>query len=204
MVKEVFKPFLEKLGPSDATQFIGKIGDLFYDPNTGALRLSDGFTPGGTLLGALGSTGYVGTFYDTTVQTNPVASTPNAITFNSVNVSDGVQIVNSSRIKLLHAGNFNIQFSAQVDKTDSGSDEIDIWLRKNGNDIPWSNTRVNIDGNNTKSVVAWNWVEAGLVNDYYEIMWSSPDTFIRLYAQPAQSSPTRPGIPSVILTVCQV
>lgn len=202
MTNKVYRVFLEKLGGSDPTQFIGDVGELFYDPLTGALRISDGSVPGGILLGALGSTGYVGSFHDTTVQTN--LASVNAFKYNSTLISDGVQVVSNTKLKVLHAGNWNIQFSAQVDKTDAGTDSIDIWIRKNGSDIDHSNTRVEITGNNAKTVVAWNWVVDGLANDEFEIMWYSADSNIRLYAEGAQSNPTRPGIPSIIATVTQV
>ena len=47
-----FRVYVEKLGASEATDFIGNEGDLFYDPNFAQLRLSDGSTPGGTLITA--------------------------------------------------------------------------------------------------------------------------------------------------------
>lgn len=45
-----FRVYVEKLGASEATDFIGNEGDLFYDPNDAELRLSDGSTPGGVLV----------------------------------------------------------------------------------------------------------------------------------------------------------
>jgi len=42
-----FRAFIEKLGDSDPEAFIGSEGDLFYNPNTASLRVSDGVTPGG-------------------------------------------------------------------------------------------------------------------------------------------------------------
>lgn len=42
-----FRAFVEKLGDTEAADFIGNEGDLFYDPNTASLRVSDGVTPGG-------------------------------------------------------------------------------------------------------------------------------------------------------------
>lgn len=44
-----FRVYVEKLGASQATSFIGNEGDLFYDPNGAELRLSDGTTPGGVV-----------------------------------------------------------------------------------------------------------------------------------------------------------
>lgn len=196
--------FVQKLGGSNVTQFVGRRGEMFYDPETGVMRVSDGSTPGGIILGALGSTGYAAAFYDTTTQTNPVANTVRKMSFNTTDFADGIQVVSSTRIKMLHTGNFNIQFSAQVDKTDSGSDSLDIWLMKNGNNVADTNTRLFVDGNNGKHVASWNWLVQAQANDYYEIAWCSSDTALRLYAEASQSNPTRPGIPSVILTVWQV
>ena len=42
-----FRAYVEKLGATQAADFIGNEGDLFYDPNTASLRVSDGVTPGG-------------------------------------------------------------------------------------------------------------------------------------------------------------
>ena len=50
-----FRVYVEKLGAVEATDFIGNEGDLFYDPNTTALRLSDGETPGGVTATSFGS-----------------------------------------------------------------------------------------------------------------------------------------------------
>lgn len=47
-----FRVYVEKLGASEASDFIGNEGDLFYDPNTAQLRLSDGSTPGGVSVSA--------------------------------------------------------------------------------------------------------------------------------------------------------
>ena len=45
-----FKLFLDKMGGKTASTYIGKSGEVFYDPATGTLRLSNGTTPGGTVI----------------------------------------------------------------------------------------------------------------------------------------------------------
>lgn len=45
-----FRPFLEKLGGTPANTFVGNGGELFYDPDTTKIRVSDGITPGGKLI----------------------------------------------------------------------------------------------------------------------------------------------------------
>ena len=47
-----FRVYVEKLGATEAVDFIGNEGDLFYDPNVAELRLSDGSTRGGTAIAA--------------------------------------------------------------------------------------------------------------------------------------------------------
>jgi hypothetical protein len=153
------------------------------------------------------ATGSYGSFYDTTIQTNPVANIARSMSFNSTDITNGVSISGSTSpfntyIKTTNAGVYDIQFSAQIDKTDSGTDEIDIWLRKNGIDLTDTATKLTLTGNNTKVVAAWNWFVLSAANDYYQIIWASADTDIRLFAEPL--SGIHPGIPSVILTVNRV
>lgn len=45
-----YRVLVEKLGSSDPSQFIGNEGEVFYDPNTPALKLSNGSTPGGVSI----------------------------------------------------------------------------------------------------------------------------------------------------------
>jgi hypothetical protein len=142
-----------------------------------------------------------GSFYDTSTQTNSPANTAHVMTINSMDGHNNITIVDGSKIKVTNSGIYNIQFSAQLDKTDSGSDDVDIWLRQNGVDVPWSNTQVTMQGNNCKLVAAWNWMLPMSAGDYAQLVWSSADADMRILAQGAQTSPTRPAIPSLIVTV---
>jgi hypothetical protein len=47
----VYRVYLEKLGGSSPTSFIGDEGELFFDPNVPILKKSDGVTPGGVIVG---------------------------------------------------------------------------------------------------------------------------------------------------------
>jgi hypothetical protein len=152
------------------------------------------------------ATGSYGSFYDTTTQTNPIANIPRSMSFDNTDITNGVSISGSTSpfntyIKTQNAGVYDIQFSAQLDKTDSGTDEIVIWLRKNGIDLTDTATAVTLVGNNAKNVAAWNWFVISAANDYYQIIWQSADTEVRLFAEPADG---HPGIPSVIATVNRV
>lgn len=148
-----------------------------------------------------------GSYYDTTTQTNPVANIARPITLNSTVIEFGMKIgAPTSRIYVSETGNYNIQFSAQADKTGGGADALYIWLRVNGADIPYTNSKVVISGPNAETIPAWNFVINLRANDYFELVWLSPDTNMVLAAVAPTtfgSTPT-PGIPSVILTVTWV
>ena len=150
----------------------------------------------------VGEARYFGSFYSTADQTN--ADTENFITYNNTDLSNGVSIVSNSRITIANAGIYNIQFSAQLDKTDGGNDYIEIWLKKNGTNIANTSTVVTLHAQDGKSVAAWNWFVNAAAGDYYQIAWYSADANMFLNYIAGGSNPTRPAVPSVILTVNRV
>ena len=147
---------------------------------------------------------WFGSFYSTQDQTNAGATATNKVTLNVTDIASGVSIVSNSRITIANSGVYNIAFSAQLEKTDSGDDTVQIWLQKNGQNVANTTTEVTIVGNNGKFVAAWNFFVAAQAGDYYELCWHSTDTAVSLQAQGTASNPSRPEIPSVILTVNQV
>ena len=159
----------------------------------------------GTSIGlSVGPKEYYLSAYSTQDQTNGGATVANKMTYNTTDISNGVSIVSSSRITIANAGVYNLQFSAQVFKTSGGTSKIDIWLCKNGSNVANTNTEMEVTGNSHGSVAAWNFFVNAAAGDYYELCWSSADTTMILDYQAAGTSPTRPAIPSVILTVNKV
>jgi proline racemase len=152
----------------------------------------------------VGELRYFGSFYSTVDQASLGANLANKMTYNTTAISNGVSIVSNSRITIANAGIYNIQFSAQLDKTDSGDDVVDIWLCKNTNLVDYSNTQTTLVGNNGKHVAAWNFFVNAAAGDFFEICWTSADASVFLNYVAAQTTPTRPAIPSVILTVNRV
>ena len=173
-------------------------------PTNGLGQVTISSTSGGG--GFNTATGSYGSFYDTTTQTN-VAGTARSMSFNKTDITNGVSISGSTNpfntyIKTENAGVYDIQFSAQVDKTDSGTDEIWIWLRKNGTNLTDTATSIQLVGNGAHYVAAWNFFVNSAANDYYQLMWYSQDANVRLHAEPGFG--VVPGIPSVIATVNRV
>ena len=144
-----------------------------------------------------------GSFYSTVDQLNPVADAVNKMTLNQTVSAFNVSVGSiNSRVYVAEEAVYNIQFSAQLDKSSANADAIYIWLMVNGVNVPNSTTKVVISGSDAETVAAWNFVVPLAENDYFEIAWSSPDITIFLAEEPRTA--TIPEIPSVILTVTWV
>jgi len=141
-----------------------------------------------------------GVFHSTQTQTAAAINTAYGMTLNATDISFGVYTgTPTSRIYIDTEGYYNFQFSAQLEKNTGGVGAVYIWCRVNGVDIPYSATKIRIQGNNAETVAAWNFVLPINAGDYFELMWSTDDTNCQIFAS-AASSPV-PAIPSVILTV---
>ena len=145
-----------------------------------------------------------GAWFDTTTQTNPVADTRRFMQLNTQSLTDSITLVSGTRVVMPVSGIYDIEFSAQL-QTSSGKVDFDIWLIKNNVDVPWSNGRVEAEANTAAATVAnWNYLVDAVPGDNFQIGWSSPSTNAQLPALSGLTSPVRPDIPSVILTVQQV
>lgn len=146
-----------------------------------------------------------GSFFDTTIQTALLPNKPYAMTLNNVDVVNGVILNLGSQIQVFNSGVYNLQFSAQLFRTGGGNAAaIDIWIRKNGLDVPASNTKVNLNANSIYLVAAWNWFVQMNAGDWVEIMWAVTDVRIQLQYDPANLVVPHPEIPSVITTISKV
>ena len=118
---------------------------------------------------------------------------------------NGVTVSADTRFVVASAGTYNLQFSCQIESTGGGSTQtMDIWLAINGNNVANSNTQVVGNSNNGRNVAAWNFVEPLNAGDYMELKYRVNDVRLGFAYDGPQISPTRPAIPSVIVTVTQV
>jgi hypothetical protein len=152
-----------------------------------------------------GSFGFYGAFCSTASQTNLTPNVSRSMQLETTELSDGVSVVSGSRITVANPGIYNLQFSAQLEKTDNGADTAYIWFKKNGTNVPRSNTAVDVlkqAGGSGKFVAAWNYIDNLVPNDYLEIVWQSDD--ITMLLPYVTASGNLPEIPSVIATLTQV
>lgn len=152
-----------------------------------------------------GSFGFYGAFCSTASQTNPVRNISRSMNLETTEHSNGVRIESGSKITVVNPGTYNLQFSAQLEKTTNGTDTIYIWFKKNGNNVARSATSIDIlkqAGGGGRQVAAWNYIDTYNAGDYIEIVWQSNDTNIILAYDTASGN--YPEIPSVIATLNQI
>jgi len=182
-------------GPTGPTGPIGPIGPIGLQGPTGMQGP----------IGTGGAVGFYGSFYDTTIQVNTdLPLTTRIMKFSNTDISNGVSIVDNTKITFDNQGIYNIQFSAQLTKSSGGGEEdVYIWLSKNGTPLDWTNTLIGVSGSSSSgySVAAWNFLVDLNANDFIEILWqSSDDGMVILATTPLVGT----QIPSIILTATQV
>lgn len=146
-----------------------------------------------------------GSFNSTQDQTIASTTTAYAMTYNVTDYADGVSLSNNSRLVAGYSGVYNLQFSSQFINTDSQIQDVSVWFRKSGTDIPNSNSQFSIPnrhGSTDGALIAALNIYVNLAKDQYvEIMWSASNVAVSMDYLAAQTSPTRPATPSVIATM---
>lgn len=145
---------------------------------------------------------YAGLWQPTT-QTIASANQATAVLFATISPAYGVSIGSpASRVVVADTGVYNFQFSAQLDNTSGGDQQVWIWARKDGTNVPDSASTLRIKGNDAEIVAAWDFTLAMSAGSYFELVWTADSTNVVLLGQAATA--TIPAIPAVILTVNEV
>lgn len=144
-------------------------------------------------------------------QTAADVATAYALTLNIDDYPNGTSVVSNSRITVSDEGVYLINFSIQVQNTTNDIQYFDAWFRKNGTDIPASNSQFSLPARKSSgtasSLIATTPFMVDLAaNDYIEIMWRVSDTGVSIQALPAVTAspgvtPAIPATPSAFVTV---
>jgi hypothetical protein len=131
-------------------------------------------------------------------------NTATLMTLNTTDFANEVSI-SSSKITVAYSGIYNLQFSAQFTNTDTAFQDVYIWLKQNGVDIPGSTGFVSVPnrhaGTDGHSIIGWNYFLEMDASDYVEIYWSVPNAAVTIQHLNASGSPTKPSTQSVVATL---
>ena len=149
-----------------------------------------------------------GAWQDSTTQ---VGSTTvgSPFTFDTVDVADGVTLVNNSELTVPVTGVYDIQWSAQFQNTDTLPQDAIVWVKINGVDVPGSAGKIGMPARKNPSdpfhnVSGWNYFLSLNAGQHVEIYWIKTSANITVPTYPASVSPAYPSTASVIVTVNQV
>jgi hypothetical protein len=147
-----------------------------------------------------------GAFQDSTDQVAANTTTAYAVTFNTTDFSNGVTLASGSRLTATDAGIWNCQFSIQFKNTTNDTQDVDVWFRLNGTNIANSNSRFALpprksSGDPSHLIAAMNFFASMDSTDYLEIMWRPSDVGVSIEYYGTSTSPTRPAVPSAIVTM---
>ena len=201
-------------GPQGETGPTGPIGITGPQGSTGPTGIQGPTGPTGVgatgatgPAGAGGANGYWGSFWDTTTQTAAVANTPYAITLNSADTdNNGVSIASSSQMTFANAGVYSITFSIQFTNHSTATGNTQIWLKKNGTNIPDTNSHFDVPDKQgsaySSEILTVNFVLKLNANDYIQVWWQTANTSV--YLETIAAAGAYPLTPSIILTAQQV
>jgi hypothetical protein len=147
-----------------------------------------------------------GAWQDSTDQVAANTTTAYPVTFDTIDYENGLRLVSTSRLTADYSGLYNLQFSIQFSNMANSTEDVSVWFRKNGTNIPKSNSVFGLAPRKNASesyhiIAALNYFVDLAKNDYVEIMWSTTNTAVTIDAKGTQTSPTRPTTPSAIVTM---
>jgi hypothetical protein len=145
--------------------------------------------------------------FSSSVDQTTTSNTATLMTLDTTDFANTVSI-DSSKITVANAGIYNLQFSTQFQNTDNQIQDISIWLRQNGADIPGSTGYISIParksasaGDEAHEIIGWNYYLSLNAGDYIELYWSTTLDTVTIQAYPTSTGPTRPSTQSVVATL---
>lgn len=129
-----------------------------------------------------------------------------ALTLLQTTSSNGVSIDTTDKTKIVFdtAGIYNIQFSVQMLTYDGTIDNVTLWWRLNGVDIPYSAGVATVPaihaGKPGTAIISWNLVQPVQAGDYIQLLFASDTGNTVCATYPQGTAPVHPVSPSVIVT----
>jgi hypothetical protein len=153
-------------------------------------------------IGTMGNLPYA-SLSSTTTQLVTSTTTSRLVNFEieeAINLITHSTTVNPSRITVQISGDYLITYSGELT---GGVADVGIWLRENGVDVPRSNSVSHLTGTDYR-ILTSSFVVSANANDYFELVQSSTNTIVGLTSIAAGTNPTRPSIPSIVLTINKI
>lgn len=161
------------------------------DTNFGALLDVNG---GGLLNNPFGEV------YTIAQQPLGAINSPTIIVLANLQAGTGITLA-SNKIKFSIDGAYNVQYTLQINNNSTSIQDVTVWLRDNGVDIPNSaflftvpERHGGVDGRQAQTAT---FVFPAVAGDELELVWAATSTLVSLFYEAAQTVPyARPSVPS--------
>jgi hypothetical protein len=189
--------------------------NISLSPSSGVGQVT--ITSAGGGIGGNTTTGSYGSFYDT--GSYPITSTTEAYSasLGTTYISNGVYISGSNgdktKVYFTNAGVYNYQFSAQFSNNSGQNEIVNIWIRKgndggSSSDIAYTNSQFVIPqktgGADGELITSLNYYINAATGDYVQLMYQAESTTVTLKTNPANTTPTTPVSPCLIVTANRI
>ena len=190
-----------KLDKKDTASLSNRINQKLNkgDISASELAMSLGFLPFETHFGA---------FTDTARQT-ALINTATAVKWRDTIAQNQVAIgLNSSlertRLLVVKAGTYLVQYSLQVNNTQIANDEISVWIRRNGAAYPNTLRQLLTGAVRVKNIFSGQTMVVFGEDDYLELFFSVKHNQTQLLKTSTLTNPSRPAIPSAQITLFRI
>lgn len=150
-----------------------------------------------------GVANWYASYSSSVTQVVTAADTPTVITYDTVEIENGISLVSNSRITIQYSGIYEFGYSPQIEKTSGGTaTSIDFFIRVNGTDIIRTDSQLDVQANSNKQLPFVLTILNLNQGDYIELVFASSSPDVQITALPAQVSPyIHPAAPSIIITI---
>jgi hypothetical protein len=190
-----------KLDKKDTVSLSNRINQKLNkgDINASELALGLGFLPFETHFGA---------FTDTARQV-AIVNTATAVKWRDTIGQNRVSIgLNSSldptRLLVVKAGMYMVQYSLQVSNTQIANDEMSVWIRRNGAAYPNTLRQFLTGAVGVKNIFSGQAVIVFTEDDYLELFFSVKHNQTQLFKTSTLTNPSRPATPSAQITIFRI
>lgn len=128
-------------------------------------------------------------------------SANNAYPLTYTGTTEGINL-SGSQIQFVEAGDYLINFSAQIKSTSTNVVTFTFWSKKNGNDLANSAFISKLHNNNATSIVSRSQLLSVSAGDYFEAVFSTDDLGGFLNAETASTA--IPASPASTITITRV
>ena len=151
---------------------------------------------------------YFGAFTDTARQT-ALINTATAIkwrdTIGQNRVSIGLNTnLDPTRLLVVRAGTYLVQYSLQVNNTQIANDEISIWIRRNGAAYPNTLRQFLTGAVGVKNIFSGQSMVVFGEDDYLELFFSVKHNQTQIFKTTALTNPSRPATPSAQIMLFRI